>query len=149
MREAIYFFVCRVVSKGLALACKFTCRKVLQIALKSMRNGPSGTSFVARDWPVTKARQRTNEALSRHRKHGHFILANLGYSIRTPHRSGNRYRTFAAWKPEAPRATYIPDDELNEEKPGSSVCASYIKAAGPPLDVSNGRHDAAMSDNSE
>jgi protein strawberry notch len=60
------------------------------------------------------ARQRQGGAFLRHRKNGHFILA-VESGRHTDPASGNSYRTFALWKPEAARANYIHDDELNEK----------------------------------
>lgn len=50
----------------------------------------------------------------RHRKSGHLILA-VESGRHTDPPTGNIYRTFAVWKPEAAHATYIRDDELNEK----------------------------------
>jgi hypothetical protein len=61
-----------------------------------------------------EARQRKSGAFLRHRKNGHFILA-VESGRHTDPATGNSYRTFAVWKPEAAHATYIHDDELNEK----------------------------------
>src|SRR2546430_11471937 len=50
----------------------------------------------------------------RHKKNGHFVLA-IESGRHTDPATGNSYRTFAVWKPEAPHANYIHDDELNEK----------------------------------
>lgn len=50
----------------------------------------------------------------RHRKNGHFILA-IESGRHTDPASGNSYRTFAIWKPEAARSTYVRDSELSEK----------------------------------
>ncbi|MGA9774237.1 MAG: hypothetical protein WBV94_34735 [Blastocatellia bacterium] len=49
-----------------------------------------------------------------HRKKGHFILA-LPSRNHTDPNTGNSYRSFSVWKPEAPRAFYIYEAELNEK----------------------------------
>jgi hypothetical protein len=59
-------------------------------------------------------RQRKNGAFLRHRKNGHFVLA-VESGRHTDPATGNSYRTFAIWKPEAAHAAYIHDDELNEK----------------------------------
>ena len=61
-----------------------------------------------------KARKRKSGAFLRHRKNGHFILA-IESGRHTNPATGNSYRTFAVWKPEAPHASYIHDDELKRE----------------------------------
>jgi P-loop containing NTP hydrolase pore-1/C-terminal domain on Strawberry notch homologue len=61
-----------------------------------------------------QVRKRRNGAFFRHRKHGHFILA-VESGLHTNAESGNSYRTFAVWKPEAARNSYIHDDELKEK----------------------------------
>jgi hypothetical protein len=61
-----------------------------------------------------QARQRKSGAFLRHRKNGYFILA-VESGRHTDPATGNSYRTFAIWKPEAAHATYIHDDELNEK----------------------------------
>jgi hypothetical protein len=61
-----------------------------------------------------QVRKRKNGAFLRHRKSGNFILA-LESGRHTDPATGNSYRTFAIWKPEAPHANYIHDDELNEK----------------------------------
>ena len=53
-------------------------------------------------------------AFFRHRKNGHFILA-IESGLHTNAETGNSYRTFAVWKPEAARSSYIHDDELSEK----------------------------------
>ena len=60
------------------------------------------------------ARQHKGGAFLRHRKNGHFILA-IESGRHTDPASGNSYRTFAVWKPEGARATYINDNDLNEK----------------------------------
>ena len=60
------------------------------------------------------ARQRKTGAFLRHRKNGHFILA-VESGRHTDPATGNSYRTFAVWKPEAAHASYIHDDELSEK----------------------------------
>jgi hypothetical protein len=59
-------------------------------------------------------RQRKGGAFLRHRKNGNFSLA-VESGRHTDPATGNSYRTFAVWKPEAAHATYIHDDELNEK----------------------------------
>src|SRR5882762_9749549 len=59
-------------------------------------------------------RQRKSGAFLRHRKNGQFILA-VESGRHTDPATGNSYRTFAVWKPEAAHATYVHDDELNEK----------------------------------
>ncbi|HEY6802921.1 MAG TPA: strawberry notch family protein [Pyrinomonadaceae bacterium] len=61
-----------------------------------------------------QVRKRKGGAFLRHRKSGNFILA-LESGRHTDPATGNSYRTFAIWKPEAPHANYIHDDELNEK----------------------------------
>src|SRR6266850_7454267 len=61
-----------------------------------------------------KARQRKGGAFMRHKKNGHFVLA-IESGRHTDPATGNSYRTFALWKPEAPHANYIHDDELNDK----------------------------------
>jgi predicted RNA methylase len=61
-----------------------------------------------------RARKRKTGAFFRHWKNGHFILA-IESGRHTNPESGNSYRTFAVWKPEAARANYIHDDELSEK----------------------------------
>src|SRR6266404_547402 len=58
--------------------------------------------------------QRKGGAFMRHKKNGHFVLA-IESGRHTDPATGNSYRTFAIWKPEAPHASYIHDDELNEK----------------------------------
>lgn len=59
-------------------------------------------------------RKRKTGAFFRHRKNGHFVLA-IESGLHTNAENGNSYRTFAVWKPEAARSTYIHDDELKEK----------------------------------
>lgn len=61
-----------------------------------------------------RVRKRKTGAFFRHRKNGHFILA-VESGLHTNAETGNSYRTFAFWKPEAARNTYIHDDELKEK----------------------------------
>jgi hypothetical protein len=61
-----------------------------------------------------RVRKRKMGAFFRHRKNGHFILA-IESGLHTNAENGNSYRTFAVWKPEAARSTYIHDDELKEK----------------------------------
>jgi len=61
-----------------------------------------------------RVRKRRTGAFFRHRKNGHFILA-LESGRHTNPETGNSYRTFAVWKPEAARASYIHDAELTEK----------------------------------
>jgi hypothetical protein len=61
-----------------------------------------------------RVRKRKTGAFFRHRKNGHFILA-IESGLHTNAENGNSYRTFAIWKPEAARSTYIHDDELSEK----------------------------------
>jgi P-loop containing NTP hydrolase pore-1/C-terminal domain on Strawberry notch homologue len=61
-----------------------------------------------------RVRKRKTGAFFRHRKNGHFILA-VESGLHTNAETGNSYRTFAVWKPEAARSTYIHDDELKEK----------------------------------
>ncbi len=61
-----------------------------------------------------RARKRKTGAFFRHRKNGHFILA-IESGLHTNAENGNSYRTFAVWKPEAARSSYIHDDELKEK----------------------------------
>ena len=61
-----------------------------------------------------RVRKRKTGAFFRHRKNGHFILA-IESGLHTNAENGNSYRTFAVWKPEAARSTYIHDDELKEK----------------------------------
>ena len=60
------------------------------------------------------ARKRKSGAFLRHRKNGHFILA-VESGRHTDPATGNSYRTFAVWKPEAAHAAYIHDTELSEK----------------------------------
>ena len=59
-----------------------------------------------------RVRKRKTGAFFRHRKNGHFIFA-VESGRHTNPENGNSYRTFAVWKPEAARASYIHDDELS------------------------------------
>ena len=61
-----------------------------------------------------QVRKRKTGAFFRHRKNGHFILA-IESGLHTNAETGHSYRTFAVWKPEAARSTYIHDDELKEK----------------------------------
>jgi hypothetical protein len=61
-----------------------------------------------------EVRQRRGGAFMRHKKNGQFVLA-IESGRHTDPATGNSYRTFALWKPEAPHANYIHDDELNEK----------------------------------
>src|SRR6266550_1105958 len=61
-----------------------------------------------------RVRKRKTGAFFRHRKNGHFILA-IESGLHTNAENGNSYRTFAIWKPEAARSSYIHDDELKEK----------------------------------
>jgi C-terminal domain on Strawberry notch homologue/P-loop containing NTP hydrolase pore-1 len=61
-----------------------------------------------------RVRKRKTGAFFRHRKNGHFILA-IESGLHTNAETGNSYRTFAVWKPEAARSSYIHDEELTEK----------------------------------
>src|SRR5215510_581918 len=61
-----------------------------------------------------RVRKQRNGAFFRHRKNGHFILA-VESGLHTNAETGNSYRTFAVWKPEAARSSYIHNDELTEK----------------------------------
>jgi hypothetical protein len=61
-----------------------------------------------------RVRKRKTGAFLRHRKNGNFILT-IESGRHTNPENGNSYRTFAVWKPEAARASYIHDDELTEK----------------------------------
>jgi P-loop containing NTP hydrolase pore-1/C-terminal domain on Strawberry notch homologue len=61
-----------------------------------------------------QVRKQKGGAFLCHRKSGNFILA-LESGRHTDPATGNSYRTFAIWKPEAPHGNYIHDDELNEK----------------------------------
>jgi len=61
-----------------------------------------------------RVRKRKTGAFFRHRKNGHFILA-VESGRHTNPENGNSYRTFAVWKPEAARSSYMHDDELSEK----------------------------------
>jgi hypothetical protein len=60
---------------------------------------------------VSKAK---NGAFLRHRKSGQCILA-VESGLHTNAETGNSYRTFAVWKPEAARSSYIHEGELAEK----------------------------------
>jgi hypothetical protein len=61
-----------------------------------------------------RVRKRRNGAFFRHRKNGNFILA-VESGLHTNAETGNSYRTFAIWKPEAARSNYIHNDELTQK----------------------------------
>jgi len=61
-----------------------------------------------------RVRKQRNGAFFRHRKNGHFILA-VESGLHTNAENGNSYRTFAVWKPEAARSSYIHNNELTEK----------------------------------
>jgi hypothetical protein len=61
-----------------------------------------------------RVRRNKQGAFLRHRKNGNFILA-IESGRHTDPATGNSYRTFAVWKPEAARVKYIHDDELSEK----------------------------------
>ena len=61
-----------------------------------------------------QTRKRKNAAFFLHRKNGNFILA-VESGRHTHPASGSSYRTFAIWKPEGARVTYIHENELNEK----------------------------------
>jgi predicted RNA methylase len=61
-----------------------------------------------------RVRKRRNGAFFRHHKHGHFILA-VESGLHTNAETGNSYRTFAVWKPEAARSSYIDNNELTDK----------------------------------
>jgi hypothetical protein len=61
-----------------------------------------------------RVRKRRNGAFFRHRKSGQFILA-VESGLHTNAETGNSYRSFAVWKPEAARSSYIHSDELTEK----------------------------------
>jgi len=61
-----------------------------------------------------RVRKQRNGAFLRHRKNGHFILA-VESGLHTNAETGHSYRTFAVWKPEAARSSYIDSDELTEK----------------------------------
>jgi hypothetical protein len=63
---------------------------------------------------VERVRKRRNGAFFRHRKNGQFILA-VESGLHTNAETGNSYRTFAVWKPEAARSSYVHSDELTEK----------------------------------
>ena len=56
-------------------------------------------------------RKRKAGAFFRHRKNGNFILA-LESGRHTDPENGNSYRTFSVSRPEAPRSSYIHEDDL-------------------------------------
>ena len=61
-----------------------------------------------------RVRKQKNGAFFRQRKSGQFILA-VESGLHTNPETGNSYRTFAVWKPEAERSSYIHNDELTEK----------------------------------
>jgi hypothetical protein len=61
-----------------------------------------------------RVKKRRNGAFFRHRKSGQFILA-VESGLHTNAETGNSYRSFAVWKPEAARSSYIHNDELTEK----------------------------------
>jgi predicted RNA methylase len=61
-----------------------------------------------------RVRKRRNGAFFRHRKSGQFILA-VESGLHTNAETGNSYRSFAVWKPEAARSSYIHSEELTEK----------------------------------
>jgi hypothetical protein len=61
-----------------------------------------------------RVRKRKTGAFFRHQKNGHFILA-IESGLHTNAQTGHSYRTFAVWKPEVARSTYIHDDELKQK----------------------------------
>ncbi|HMG75202.1 MAG TPA: strawberry notch C-terminal domain-containing protein [Pyrinomonadaceae bacterium] len=65
-------------------------------------------------YEAERVRKRKTGAFFRHRKNRHFILA-IESGLHTNAENGNSYRTFAVWKPEAARSTYIHDDELKDK----------------------------------
>jgi P-loop containing NTP hydrolase pore-1/C-terminal domain on Strawberry notch homologue len=86
-----------------------------------------------------RVRKRKTGAFFRHRKNGHFILA-IESGLHTNAENGNSYRTFAIWKPEAARSSYIHDDELSEKYRAvipSKAREWWIKkhAAVPPIET--------------
>jgi protein strawberry notch len=58
-------------------------------------------------------RQRKGGAFFEHRKKEHFILA-IESGRHTDPNTGNSFRTYAVWRPEAPRTDYINEAELTE-----------------------------------
>jgi hypothetical protein len=85
------------------------------------------------------ARKQKTGAFFRQRKNGHFILA-IESGLHTNAETGNSYRTFAVWKPEAARSTYIHDDELKQKyRPAipSKVREWWIErhASVPPIET--------------
>ena len=84
-------------------------------------------------------RKRKKGAFFRHRKNGNFVLA-IESGLHTNAETGSSYRTFAIWKPEAARSTYIHDDELNEKyravSPGKArEWWTKTHAAVPPIET--------------
>jgi hypothetical protein len=61
-----------------------------------------------------QVRNRRNGAFFRHRKNGTFIMA-VESGLHTNAETGNSYRTFAVWTPEAARSSYIHNDELTDK----------------------------------
>jgi hypothetical protein len=61
-----------------------------------------------------RVQKQKKGAFFRHRKSEHFILA-VESGLHTNAETGHSYRTFAVWKPEAARSSYIHDDELKEK----------------------------------
>jgi hypothetical protein len=61
-----------------------------------------------------RVRKRRNGAFLRHQKNGTFILA-VESGLHTNAETGHSHRTFAVWKPEAARSSYIHSDELTEK----------------------------------
>ncbi len=59
-----------------------------------------------------RVRERRFGAFLQHRKKGHFILA-IESGRHTDPATGDSFRTFAVWRPEAPRTNYINESELN------------------------------------
>src|SRR6185436_2441373 len=86
-----------------------------------------------------RVRKRRNGAFLRHRKSGHFILA-VESGLHTNAETGNSYRTFAVWKPEAARSNYIHNDELMEKYTAVTPAKArdwWIKkyASVPPIET--------------
>jgi len=61
-----------------------------------------------------RVRNQRSGAYFRHQKNGAFILA-VESGLHTNAETGQSYRTFAVWKPEAARSSYIDSDELTEK----------------------------------
>ncbi len=59
-----------------------------------------------------RVRERKGGAFLQHRKKGHFILA-VESGRHTDPATGESFRTFAVWRPEAPRTNYINEAELS------------------------------------